>query len=115
VSPLARLVSLSFALGIALVVEVACTAGKPDACMVDTDCPKGSFCREGLCAAVASDGGTGTDAASGVCGTLDNPCADQDSGAGSSSGSPSCKDVYALCSGDFECCAGLACTSGACR
>jgi len=36
------------------------------------------------------------------------------SGVGSSSGS-TCKDVYALCSGNFECCEGLSCLSGACR
>jgi hypothetical protein len=112
VSPLVRVVVLSVVLGAAILAEAACKSDKPDACMVDTDCPKGSFCRAGLCAAVsASDGGT--DAELG-CGSAQNPCVDPDSGAGSSSGS-TCKDVYALCSGDSECCAGLTCTSGACR
>lgn len=112
-SALVRLVTLTLALGGAIVVEVACTSTKPDACTVDTDCPQGSFCRAGFCAIVASDSG-GPDADLGACGTLQNPCATDDSGVGSSSGS-TCKDVYALCSGDFECCEGLTCLSGACR
>jgi hypothetical protein len=112
VSPLVRLVTLCGALGGAVVAQAGCNAAKPDACTVDTDCPKGSFCRAGLCASVASDGGT--DAEPSACGTPQNPCADPDSGAGGSSGG-TCKDTYALCSGDSECCAGLSCTSGACR
>ncbi len=107
-----RIVIVSFALGVALIVQGACTANRPDACTVDTDCPPGSFCRASLCAAVTND--AGTDSSIVTCGTPDNPCPDSDSGAGSSGG-PTCKDVYALCSGDFECCPGLSCTGGACR
>jgi hypothetical protein len=111
VSSLVRFVVL-----VAVVVGVgasACKSDRPDACSVDTDCPQGSFCREGLCAAVSRDGGT-TDSAIATCGTADNPCPDNDSGTGSSGG-PTCKDVYMICSGDFECCPALACKSGACR
>jgi hypothetical protein len=103
---------VSVALGVAVIAEVACKSDEQAACSVDLDCPPGSFCRAGLCAAVTSDGGA--DAADpGACGTLQNPCPDTDSGVGSSSGS-SCQGLYMICSSS-ECCPGLSCTSGACR
>jgi hypothetical protein len=69
------------AFAVVLLVVVACRNDKEDACTVDTDCPQGSFCREGFCAAIgASDAGVDAQvlgvacASPGASCTLDTDC-----------------------------------------
>jgi hypothetical protein len=104
----------------------ACEDDDQSACRIDTDCPAGTICREGLCGPVGADGGgapldarTGPCSNDGVaCATADECCARTcvDGRCGvvvPPPPPPACRSSLELCQND--CCAGLSCVSGVCR